>query len=222
MPVDENSLISDDFYRKGSAVNIRVDTENVWDSITWTVDMSTMPVNESTFLGEGVYKEGSRINVSASAGTGWEFIEWTGDIEAITNRFASNIDIAMNGNYEITAHFTYPIITHSISNVALNPETPEQLSFGEKIKVSFDYETNDKTAVYIFIHPYTKGSITSDHLFNGRRIYYPWQREGEVDFTIKLQSQKVVVDQIRFLIMNIVQTEILYEIFMPVSYTFQN
>ena len=221
MPVDENILISDDILRKGSEVNIRASTEIGWDSVTWTVDMSTMSINESTFLGMGKYKEGSAINISASAATGWDFIEWTGDIETINNRFSSNTDIVMNGNYEITAHFNYPIITHSISNVVFSPETPARLSFGEKVKVSFDYQTNDKIAAYIFMHPFTNGSITSEYLFSGGRIYHPWQRKGEVNFTIKPQVQPVVIDQIRFRIMNIYQTEILNEIFVPVSYTFQ-
>jgi len=220
MPVYVNTLIGDDIYRKGSEVNIRASTENVWDSVTWTVDMSTMPINESTFLGEGMYKEGSRINISASAGTGWEFIEWTGDIDTVTSRFSSNTDIAMNGNYEIVAHFTYPIITHNISNVVFNIEQPAKLSYGEQVEISFNYKTNDKTAVYIFIHPFSNGSITPGYLFSGNRIYHPWQCNGEVVFTVRLQPSQVVVDQIRFQIMNIVQTKILCEIFIPVRYIF--
>jgi len=89
------------------------------------------------------------------------------------------------------------------------------------VEISFNYETNDKTAVYIFVHPFTNGSITPGYLFGGRRIYHPWQNKGEISFTISSQPKQITVDQIRFQIMNIVQTKILYEIFIPVSYTFQ-
>jgi len=221
MPVNENTLVGADTYREGGRVTVRASTETSWLSVEWTVDISTMPVNENTFVGAGMYKEGSKINIRASAETGWEFIEWTGDIETIANRFSSNTDIVMNGNYEITAHFTYPEIAHSISNVVFNPEPPAQLSFGEKVKVSFDYKTNDKIAVYIFIDPFTNGSITSEYLLNGRRLYHPWQSKGEVDFTFTLQTDPVVVDQMRFRIMNIYETDVLYEIFVPVNYTFK-
>jgi len=182
---------------------------------------TTMVVGENTIIGTGIYNEGSVVNIRANPETGWEFIEWTGDIGTITNRFSNNTDIVMNGNYEITAHFTYPVITHSISNVALNPQWPATLNYGERVKIEFNYATNDKTAVYVFMHPFSNGSITPGYLSNGERIYHPWQNRGEVDFTVRLQSGQVVVDQIRLQIVNVIQSKILYEIYIPVSYTFQ-
>ncbi len=202
--------------------NCSASKKNYFTQYTLTIySDTTMPVNENTFVGAGIYNAGTKVNIRANPELGWDFVEWTGDIETVVSRFSSNTDIVMKSNYEIKAHFTYPVIIHNISNVVFDPETPNQLNFGEKVKISFDYCTNDKTAVYIFIHPFSGGNILSNYLFDGGRIYHPWQSKGEVGFTFKLQPDIVIVDQLRFRIMNIVQTEIIYEFFVPINYTFQ-
>jgi hypothetical protein len=189
---------------------------------TLTVHLdTTMAIGDNTIIGAGIYDEGSVVNIRANPETGWEFIEWTGNIVTVTNRFLNNTDIVMNGDYDITAHFTYPVITHTISNVVFNPQWPATLNYGERVRIGFDYSTNDKSAVYVFMHPFLNGSVTPGYLYSGTNFYHPWEHKGEIDFTISLQSGQVVVDQIRFQIMNVIQTKILYEVFVPVSYTFQ-
>ena len=182
---------------------------------------TTMPVSENTIIGAGIYDEGSVINIRANPELGWEFVEWTGDIGTVISRFSNNTDIVMNGDYDITAHFTYPVITHNISNVVFNPQWPATLNYGEWVKIMFDYLNNDKTAVYIFARPFSNGSLAPGYLSGGTVFYNPWQRRGESDFTISLQPGQVIIDQIRFQIMNVIQSKILYETFIPVSYTFQ-
>ncbi|MFC1866106.1 hypothetical protein ACFLYB_05290 [Chloroflexota bacterium] len=180
-----------------------------------------MVVGDNTIIGTGVYDEGSVVNIRAIPDLGWEFVEWTGDTVSLTNRLSNNTDIVMNGNYDIAAHFIYPIINHSISNVALIPQWPATLNYGEKIKIRFNYSTNDETAAYVHVHPFSNRTVTSGYLYNGTNFYQPWQQKGDIDFTINLQPGQVIVDQLRFQIINISQSKILYEIFIPVSYTFQ-
>ena len=182
---------------------------------------TTMAVGDNTITGTGIYDEGSAVNIRANPDLGWEFVEWTGDIGTITNRFSNNTDIVINGNYDIIANFTYPIITHTISNVVFNPQWPATLNYGERVQIVFDYSTNDKTAVYVFTHPFSNGSLAPGYLSGGTVFYKPWQHRGESDFTISLQLGQVIVDQIRLQIVNVIQSKILYEIFIPVSYTFQ-
>jgi hypothetical protein len=182
---------------------------------------TTMAVGDNTITGAGIYDEGSVVNIRANPETGWEFIEWTGNIVTVTNRFLNNTEIVMNGDYDITAHFTYPVITHTISNMVINPQWPATLNYGERVKIEFDYSTNDKTAVYVFARPFSNGSLAPGYLSSGINFYKPWQHKGECDFTISLQPGQVIVDQIRFQIVNVIQSKILYEIFIPVSYTFQ-
>jgi len=183
---------------------------------------ATMPVSENTITGAGVYNEGSLVNIRTSPDPGWDFVEWTGDIDTVMSRFSSNTYIVMNGNYDITANFFYPVISHRISNVVFNPAWPATLSYGERVKIIFDFETNDKTAVYIFIRPLSNGVLAPGYLSGGSVFYNPWQHKGEVDFTLSIQPGQIIVDQIRFQIMNIIQTKILYETLIPVSYTFQS
>ena len=182
---------------------------------------TTMAVSDNTITGAGIYNEGTVVNIRANPDTEWEFVEWTGDIGAITNRFSNNTEIVMNGNYNITANFTFPVITHNISNVVINPQWPATLNYGERVKIVFDYSTNDKTAVFIFARPFSNGSLAPGYLSSGTIFYKPWQHKGESDFTISLQPGQVIVDQIRFQTVNVIQSKILYEIFIPVSYTFQ-
>ena len=83
---------------------------------------TTMAVGDNTITGTGIYDEGSVVNIRANPETGWEFIEWTGNIVTVTNRFLNNTEIVMNGDYDITAHFTYPV-TVSYTHLTL-PTTP--------------------------------------------------------------------------------------------------
>jgi len=57
--------------------------------------------------GEGVftYDEGTVVDLAAEADACYEFINWTGDVGTITDVYAAETDITMNGNYSITANF---------------------------------------------------------------------------------------------------------------------
>ncbi len=195
-------------------------TLDTWYTLTMQLD-TTMPVGQDTLSGAGAYREGSKVNIRANPELGWEFTGWTGDIGTVTNPILGNTEIVMNGNYNITAHFASLSITHSISGVVLEPQWPATLNYGERVKIGFDYSTNDTIAVYIFMHPLTNGTITPAYLSSGKSFYQPWQHKGESEFTVSAQAGQVVVDQLRFQIINIYQSEIIYEIFVPVSYTFQ-
>ena len=182
---------------------------------------TTMPVGDNTIIGAGIYDEGSVVNIRANPDLGWEFVEWTGDIGTVTNRFSNNTDIVMNGNYDITPHFTYPVITHSIANVALNPQWPATLNYGEWVTLEFNYFIDERFPVYITPRPFSNGALAPGYLASGSNQYDSFRGKGESNFTINLQPSQVIVDQIRFQIAPLHEGAILYEFFIPVSYTFQ-
>jgi len=51
------------------------------------------------------YDEGTVVDLVAEFNEGYQFVEWTGDVGTITDVYAAETDIAMNGNYSITANF---------------------------------------------------------------------------------------------------------------------
>jgi hypothetical protein len=50
-----------------------------------------------------IYNEGAVVDLVVEAEDGYRFVEWTGDVGTIADVYAPATNIAMNGNYEITA-----------------------------------------------------------------------------------------------------------------------
>jgi hypothetical protein len=62
-----------------------------------------------TTPGEGayIYDEGTVVNLVAEAEEGYRFLKWTGDVDTIADVNAATTTITINGNYDITAHFSW-------------------------------------------------------------------------------------------------------------------
>ena len=107
---------------------------------------------------------------------------------------------------------------HSISNIQLDPPSPETLPITIQVEVTFDYATTETGGVRIFVRPYTDGSLTPNYAASGSPLYPTGQGKGEGDFTI--QSKEVTVDQLRFQMLSADQSRVLYESFISVNYHF--
>jgi len=81
----------------------------------YDLSISSTEGGSITEPGEGVftYDEGEVVDLLAEAGEGYLFVEWTGDVGTITDVYAAEADITMNGDYSITANFeaAYPTVT---------------------------------------------------------------------------------------------------------------
>jgi hypothetical protein len=107
---------------------------------------------------------------------------------------------------------------HSITNIVLSPPSPATLLPEGDIDITFDYATTHPGDVLIFARPFTNGSLTPGYWAHGSPHYPSGNGSGTGWFTIPYGN--VAVDQIRFQIKDINQTQVLYELFIPVKYRF--
>jgi hypothetical protein len=183
---------------------------------------------KGTFSGAGTYEKGTVISISVNPDPEWEFVEWMGDTDTIANPFRSNTEIILNENYAVTAQLNPKLIPPTtISNVVFNPQSPATLEYGEWITIEYEYLTNvdyvdpGQDDVFILPRPLSNGSLTPRYLSAPSPIRAPWQSEGEGAFTINWQPGEVIVDQLRFQIVNADKTIVKYEFFFPVNYKFR-
>jgi hypothetical protein len=185
----------------------------------------TLTINidgNGTSGGADAYDEGTVVSISANPDPEWEFVEWTGDIDTISDRLSSSTTIVMDGGYAITARFRLQVITPTnISNVVFNPPWPATLDYGERVTIEFDYFIEERFPVYITPRPLSNGVLAPGYLASGTNQYDFFRGKGKSEFTINLQPGQVIIDQIRFQIAPLHEGAILYEFFIPVSYTFQ-
>lgn len=111
----------------------------------------------------------------------------------------------------------YEFITHSVTVNSISPMIPETLYIGERVEFSFDYITNEAGGVRIFGRPFTGGSLTPGYGAHGSPLHPTGEGTASGFFTINAPN---TVDQIRFQMFNDDQTELLYEFFVNVDYTF--
>ncbi|MFC1866045.1 hypothetical protein ACFLYB_04970, partial [Chloroflexota bacterium] len=181
-----------------------------------------------TVSGNGTYDEGEVASINASADTKWEFVEWTGDIDTISDYLSSSTTAVVDGDYNITANFTLREISpHAISNVVFDsPSAPglPAVDYGNWVTIEFDYTVGSyldiPPDVFIMARPYSNGALAPVYRIRGYNFIWPWDKKGEVGFTLPQQPGRVVVDHVKFQIMNADKSEMLLEYFIPVNYTF--
>jgi hypothetical protein len=186
-----------------------------------------------SIVGYGDYPEGEMASIRARAAPKWEFVEWTGDIKAITNPLSSSTSILMDEDHVATANFKLKeIIPHTVYNIVLYPESPATLYYGEWVDITFDYtvELNYRSEgaddidivpdAHIIPRPFTNGDLSPGYLSRGYNFLGPYDTHGESRFTINPKDGQVVVDQIRFQLLNADKSIILNEFFIPTVFTF--
>jgi hypothetical protein len=108
---------------------------------------------------------------------------------------------------------------HLVTNISLIPDTPNILSFNQRIVVSFSYSTTDPGGVRIFARPFTNGAATPNYAADGSPLY-PTSATGSGSNGFTITSGTVVVDQIHLTMYNGNQTTLLFEAYIPVHYLF--
>lgn len=107
---------------------------------------------------------------------------------------------------------------HLVTNIVLNPDSPNILRTNQNVTASFTYITNEPTGVRIFVRPFTNGALSPNYAGNPSGIYPTGSGQASGFFTIT--SGEVVVDQVRIQIYNANQSSLLFEAFLPVHYYF--
>jgi hypothetical protein len=99
---------------------------------TYHLTISSSAGGLVTAPGEGTfaYCENETVNLLAEADACYEFVEWTGDVGTVADVDAASTNIAMDGDYFITANFellSYDIITNSTAGGSVT--TPGEGTF---------------------------------------------------------------------------------------------
>jgi hypothetical protein len=99
---------------------------------TYYLTISSAPGGLVTAPGEGTfaYCESEVVNLMADADACYEFVEWTGDVGTVADVYAASTNIAMDGDYFITANFvllSYDLTTNSTAGGSVT--TPGEVTF---------------------------------------------------------------------------------------------
>ena len=142
---------------------------------------------------------------SGSSYEGWQQLKVIAPMEVLSNKAEFNLQC---------------IVAHSIGPIQMNPESGATLLVGEKVFFQYQYKTNEPSGVRIWGQPYTDGSPSPNFAISPSQIHPPAENGiGSGFFRVNTAGD---VDQIRFWMMNVDQTELLYEIFVDVDYVFEN
>jgi hypothetical protein len=118
----------------------------------------------------------------------------------------------------IPVHYQFRAATNAVTNVTLNPATPNLLALGQNVNLTFDYTTSVAGGVRIFARPFTNGALSPSYAAHPSPLYATGSGSGTGSFTIT--SGAVTVDQIRFQMYNADQSLLVFETLIPVHYQF--
>lgn len=121
--------------------------------------------------------------------------------------------------YEFFVSVDYNFVAHKVDLTAITPESPANLSTGDRIEFDFKYKTNDPGGVRIFGRPFTAGSTSTGYGAHGSPLHPTGEGTSSGFFTLNTAGP---VDQIRFQMWNADQSTLLYEYFVDVDYTFSD
>lgn len=107
---------------------------------------------------------------------------------------------------------------YSISNIVLDPTSPDTLTYGKKVNIEFDYEKPDGDDILIFCEAMKDGEDVTQYC-SGSSTYSANTGEGDAFFYFIKDAE---VDQIRLFIEDAESREDLYETFVDVDYTWRS
>jgi hypothetical protein len=111
-----------------------------------------------------------------------------------------------------------PPLANIITQIVLNPSTPNILANNQNVTLDFTYKTNNPGGVRIIARPMTGGALTPNYASSDSALLPTGTGSASQSFTIT--SGDVTVDQVHFEITNPNQTLLLQELFVPVHYEF--
>lgn len=111
---------------------------------------------------------------------------------------------------------------NTISILSLEPDFPDTLNFGEFVIITTDYNITHDEGARMWVQPFTDGARSPGYVYSSS-IVFTSSGIREVGISVEEGDEEVVeVDQLRIVMVNPDQSEILFEEFMDVSYIFRN
>lgn len=119
----------------------------------------------------------------------------------------------------LSEQFVDTDITFKGSSVNITEITPnDDLAFGEKVQIAFEYDIVEAEGARIFIRPFSNGALSPGYAASGSPIF-TGDGNYDVNFTIS-SGDEVHVDQLRIQILSPDQSTLISEKFVDVDYTF--
>jgi len=163
--------------------------------------------------GSGLYPVGS------GSGSGY-FTITAGEVtvDRIRFRITDAEQTTLLGEFFIPVHYQFSGSAHRVSNIRLDPPSPNILGLNQHVDITFDYATTEAGGVRIFARPMAGAGTAPGYAAHGSGLYPVGSGSGGGYFTIT--SGEVTVDRIRFQITNGDQSAMLAEWFIPIHLKF--
>ena len=158
-----------------------------------------------------LYNQGSQVTLTASPANGNVFSNWSGDCTG-----SGSCVVTMDSNKSVTARFNIQV--NEITDITFLPTSPATLALGERVNITFSYSTTEAGGVAIWAQPFSEGALTAGQEFAGSAVLPVGQGTTSRFFTIN--SNGATVDQVRFQMWKADGSQMLFEIFISVSYEF--
>lgn len=115
----------------------------------------------------------------------------------------------------LPVHYRFRAAANSVSNINLNPDTPNVFAYNQDVNLTFTYNTSQAGGVRIFARPFSGASLTPGYTAHGSPIYQAGS--GRATGSFRLTTGPATVDKIRIQMLNADQSLLLFETFIPVS-----
>jgi hypothetical protein len=159
---------------------------------------------------------GSALYTGTGSGAGASFTIMSG----VTNIDHIRFQVTDSNQTQTLREFLVPVdysyAAHSVSNIVITPPSPDGLINNANVNVSFSYYTSETAGVLIFARPFTDGNTTPNYAAHPSPVYPAGSDSGTGYFTITTGAANV--DSIRFQMLDVAQTTVLLEYFVPVNF----
>jgi hypothetical protein len=169
-------------------------------------------------LTPGYSAHGSPLHPVGSGNASGHFTITAGDEIVTQARFRMT-----NGDQsQILLEFWVPVQYHfaanSISDIKFDPPSPTAMLFNQHVNVAFDYVIAEAGGALIFARPFSGGSLTPNYAAHGSGLYPAGI--GTDKGYISVVSGSTIVDHIRIQMKNADQSQVLYEMMVPVQFPY--
>ena len=162
--------------------------------------------------GSGIYPVGS------GSGSGWFSIgSGTGVIDHIRLQMYS-ADTVLLFEYFLPVHYLYSGAANLVTNVSLDPPTPNIVAVGQDIHVACNYRTNEAGGIQIFMRPYSGPYGTPGYGAHHSPVYPVGTGSASGWFHINRGSG--LIDRISIRMFKANQSTILFDPYLPVHYQY--
>ena len=157
--------------------------------------------------------------VGSGAGSA-SFTILAGDVTIDSVRFLMTNENQTLTHLEYFVPVNYHYSAHTLANLQFKPTSPAYMTVDHNEEATFDYSTTDAGGALIFMRPFTEGNLSPAYAAHPSPLHAPGAGSGSGWFAITAGS--VLVDQIRFTMLNAAQTELLFEWFLPAHLQYGN